>query len=75
MKSVPTAASSQINWFQAGVSLFRKDVRAEMRTKVAFSAIGVFTFSSLLLLALATATLQNTAHSSKTIRCGLSARS
>ena len=58
MKSVSTAASGQVNWFQAGVSLFRKDVRAEMRTKVAFSAIGVFTFSSLLLLALATATLK-----------------
>ena len=47
-----------ISWIQASKALFLKDTRAEMRTKVAFSAIGVFTFSSLLLLALATATLK-----------------
>ncbi len=58
MKTVSAFGSSQVTWLQAGVSLFRKDVRTELRTKVAFSAIGVFTFSSLLLLALATATLK-----------------
>jgi len=47
-----------ISWMQASRILFLKDVRAELRTKVAFSAIGVFTFSSLLLLLLATATLK-----------------
>ena len=46
------------SWLYAGRSLFLKDIRAELRTKVAFSAIGVFTFASLLLLALATATLK-----------------
>ena len=39
-------------------ALFLKDLRAELRTKVAVSAVGVFTFSSLLLLALATAALK-----------------
>jgi heme exporter protein B len=47
-----------VSWMQASKILFLKDVRAELRTKVAFSAIGVFTFSSLLLLLLATATLK-----------------
>lgn len=50
--------SSSIPWFAEARALFLKDVRAELRTKVALSAVGVFTFASLLLLALATATLK-----------------
>jgi heme exporter protein B len=53
-----SAEARPISWGSAALALLRKDMRAEMRTKVAFSAIGVFTFSSLLLLALATATLK-----------------
>jgi heme exporter protein B len=51
-------AGRPVSWASAGRILFLKDVRAELRTKVAFSAVGVFTFSSLLLLTLATATLK-----------------
>src|SRR5437016_4568347 len=45
-------------WFAEAVALFLKDVRAEMRTKVAVGSVGVFTFASLLLLGLATAALK-----------------
>lgn len=60
MTGAPSEVGAPLNWLQAGRALFLKDLRAEMRTKVAFSAIGVFTFSSLLLLALATAVLKET---------------
>lgn len=46
-------------WLQEARALFAKDLRAELRTKVAFSAVGLFAFSSLLLLALATAALRD----------------
>lgn len=49
---------SRRNWLEEARTLFLKDLRAELRTKVAVSAVGVFTFSSLLLLTLATATLK-----------------
>lgn len=55
-----------ISWSRAAWILFRKDLRAELRTKVALSAVGLFTFSSLLLLALATATLKETRALSET---------
>lgn len=58
MTAQATGLAEPVSWMRAGKALFLKDVRAELRTKVAFSAIGVFTFSSLLLLALATATLK-----------------
>jgi heme exporter protein B len=40
------------------LALFRKDLRAELRTKTAISAVGLFTFAALLLLTLATANLK-----------------
>ncbi len=45
-------------WRQEAVALLVKDLKAELRTKVAISAVGVFTFASLLLLGLATAVLK-----------------
>jgi heme exporter protein B len=47
-----------MNWWTQAAALFWKDVRAELRTRTALSAIGVFSFASLLLLALATAALK-----------------
>ncbi len=41
-------------------ALFRKDLRAEMRTKVAVSSVGLFTLCALMLIALATSTLKDT---------------
>ncbi len=58
MRGVQIDPISAVSWVRASQALFRKDVRAELRTKVAFSAIGVFTFSSLMLMALATAALR-----------------
>ncbi len=40
------------------LALLKKDIRAELRTRIALCAVGVFTFSSLLLLALATSSLK-----------------
>jgi heme exporter protein B len=48
----------QDNGMTQTLALFEKDVRAELRTRVAVSSIGVFTFSALLLLGLATAALK-----------------
>lgn len=48
----------QENGWSQTLALFTKDVQAELRTRVAVSSVGVFTFSSLLLLGLATATLK-----------------
>jgi heme exporter protein B len=47
-------------WMKEAVALFFKDVQAELRSKVAASAVGVFTFSALLLMSLATAALKET---------------
>lgn len=47
-----------IPWWQQAFTLLAKDLKAELRTKVAVSAVGVFTFASLLLLGLATAVLK-----------------
>ena len=41
------------------IALFRKDLRAEMRTKVAVSSVGLFTLCALMLMALATSTLKD----------------
>ena len=49
-----------VAWHQQALALLAKDLRAELRTKVAVSAVGVFTFSALLLLALATINLKDT---------------
>ena len=46
------------NGIAQALELLRKDARAEARTRVAISAVGVFTFSALLLLGLATLTLK-----------------
>jgi heme exporter protein B len=50
---------SEVSWLAEAWALLTKDLRAELRTKVAVSAVGVFTFSSLLLLSLATAQLKD----------------
>ncbi len=47
-----------VPWWQQAFALLAKDLKAELRTKVAVSAVGVFTFASLLLLGLATAVLK-----------------
>ncbi len=41
------------SWVQQSLALFRKDLLAETRTRVAFGAMGVFSFSALLLISLA----------------------
>jgi heme exporter protein B len=48
-----------VSWWRQAVTLLAKDLKAELRTKVAVSAVGVFTFASLLLLGLATAVLKD----------------
>jgi len=60
--SVPerTVPSAEAEWLRDALALLRKDVRAELRTKTAVSAVGVFAFASLLLIGLATATLKET---------------
>ena len=55
--SIPARHASR-SWLQQAITLLGKDLRAEMRSKVALSAIGVFAFTSLLLLALTTAGLK-----------------
>jgi ABC-type transport system involved in cytochrome c biogenesis permease component len=45
-------------WYRQARILFLKDVRAEARTKVAISSVGIFAFASLMLIALATRTLK-----------------
>lgn len=49
----------RIPWWKQAFALLAKDLKAELRTKVAVSAVGVFTFASLLLLALATVVLKD----------------
>jgi len=51
-------SDSRVSWWQQAFALLKKDLKAELRTKVAISAVGVFTFASLLLLGLATAVLK-----------------
>lgn len=46
------------SWVTQALALFRKDLIAEFRTRTAMSAIGVFSLASLMLIALATATLK-----------------
>jgi heme exporter protein B len=53
-----TASEIGIPWWRQAFALLAKDLKAELRTKVAVSAVGVFTFASLLLLGLATAGLK-----------------
>jgi heme exporter protein B len=48
------------SWVRQAVVLFLKDIRAEARTKVAVSSVGIFAFAALMLLALATRTLKDT---------------
>ena len=55
-KQTPTRV--QTTWVSEAVTLLLKDLRAELRTKVAISAVGIFSFASLLLIGLATATLK-----------------
>jgi len=47
-------------WASQARALFLKDVRAELRTRVALSSVGLFTFAALLLIALATRVLKET---------------
>ncbi|CEK13708.1 ABC-type transport system involved in cytochrome c biogenesis, permease component [Chthonomonas calidirosea] len=45
-------------WFRQAYTILRKDIKAELRTRVALCAVGIFTFAALLLLALATESLR-----------------
>jgi heme exporter protein B len=49
-----SAATPAASWHIQAVALYRKDIRAETRTRVAINSVGLFAFSSLFLLALAT---------------------
>ena len=61
----PTKAHSDLRlpssafWVQEARALFGKDLRAELRTKVAVSSVGLFTLCALMLIALATSTLKD----------------
>ncbi len=50
---------SRPGWAADAFALLEKDFRAELRTRVAMSAVGVFAFAALLLIALAMATLKD----------------
>ena len=52
-------ATNESVWLREALALFRKDVRAELRTKVAVSSVGLFALSALMLIALATSTLKD----------------
>lgn len=56
--SVETLSPPAPDWFTEARTLFLKDVRAELRTRVAVNAVGLFAFASLLLIALATRDLK-----------------
>lgn len=58
MTTLDHAKQTEISWWRQAATLLRKDLKAELRTKVAVSSVGLFTFASLLLLGLATATLK-----------------
>ncbi len=47
------------DWLREALALFGKDLRAELRTKVAVSSVGLFALSALMLIALATSTLKD----------------
>lgn len=49
-----SSRSQDIGWFAEAKALLGKDIRAEIRTRVAVNSVGLFAFASLLLLALAT---------------------
>lgn len=53
-------SSGGTEWFHQTKAVFLKDWRAERRTRVTLSAVGVFSLSSLWLMGLATASLRNT---------------
>jgi heme exporter protein B len=55
--NVATTIPRTPSWIAQAAALFAKDLRAELRTKVAISAIGVFTLSALFLITLATVSL------------------
>jgi len=58
MTTFDQTAVTRVSWWQQAFALLRKDLKAELRTKVAISSVGIFTFASLLLLGLATAALK-----------------
>lgn len=57
--SHPALGAKPTSWWHEARALYRKDIKAELRTKVAISSVGLFTFSSLMLIALATAGLKD----------------
>lgn len=59
--------SDSVSWFEQARALLAKDLHAELRTKVAVSAVAVFTFAALLLLSLATLNLKD----AQTLNVGL----
>ena len=56
---VQKAKRQESSWFAEARALLLKDLRAEMRTRVAVNSVGLFSFSSLLLLGLATRGLKD----------------
>ncbi len=46
-------------WYQQAVALWRKDLRAELRTRVALGSMGVFALASLMLIALSMLSLKD----------------
>src|SRR5580700_8975072 len=57
--SAETLTLPASDWFTEARALFLKDVRAELRTKVAVNAVGLFAIASLLLIALSTRDLKD----------------
>ena len=55
-----TTGKDRNRWLRCAKALFLKDVRAELRTKVAVNAVGIFAFTSMLLITLVTAVLKTT---------------
>lgn len=49
---------TNVTWSRAAYALFKKDLRAEFRTKTALSSLAVFSLSALMVLAFATSTLK-----------------
>jgi heme exporter protein B len=62
---------SRPGWWRQALALTGKDIRAELRTRVAMSAVGVFTFAALMLLAIATEQLRDAQAVRQTVVYGL----
>ena len=56
---MPPSLPRPSSFLREALALFGKDLRAELRTKVAVSSVGLFTLCALMLIALATSTLKD----------------